>query len=109
MQETGSKKETESEVYQVPIELKENYKDSNKTIEIKKDYEPVAKRTRKHKIFWTKFVDSAHDWKTNQIKSVYHSDTIIHNKGSANKLQFHEALQKEYHNCWVYDVYSSLL
>ena len=98
VQETQSEQETESEIYPIPTELKENYKDSNKTIDIKRDYEPVAQRTRQHKKFRIRFVDAAQDWKTNQIRSVYYSDAIAHNKNSEDKIQFQEALQKEYHN-----------
>ena len=98
LQQAGSEPETESEIYPIPVELKENYKDSNKTIEVKKDYEPVAQRTRQHKRFRIKFVDAVQDWKTNQIRSVYYSDAIADNKDNDEKVQFQEALQKEYHN-----------
>ena len=98
LQETGSIPKTESEIYPIPVELKENYKDSNKTIEVKKDYEPVAQRTRQHKRSRIRFVDAVQNWKTNQIRSVYYSDAIAHNKNNEEKVQFQEALQKEYHN-----------
>ena len=51
LQEARSEPDTESEIYPIPVDLKENHKDSNKTIEVKKDYEPVAKGIRQHKKF----------------------------------------------------------
>ena len=65
LQETRSERESEREVYLIPVEPKENHKDSNNTIEIKRKYEPVTKRTREHKKSRIRFVYSAHDWKIN--------------------------------------------
>ena len=61
-------------------------------MEVKKDYEPVAQRTRQHKRFRIRFVDAVQNWKTNQIRSVYYSDAIAHNKNNEEKVQFQEAL-----------------
>ena len=65
LQETRSERESEREVYLIPVEPKENHKDSNNTIEIKRKYEPVTKRTREHKKSRIRFVYSAHEWKIN--------------------------------------------
>ena len=43
---------------------------------------------------------------------MYYSDTIAHNKDSEDKLQFQEALQKQYHNLeeiGVFDKYIKIL
>ena len=63
LQETRSERESEREVYLISVEPKENHKDSNNTMEIKRKYEPAAKRTREHKKSRIRFVYSARDWK----------------------------------------------
>ena len=97
-QEENIDNETDTEEYPVPTELKKDYTDSTDKIKIKKSYEPIARRTRNDKKFRIRFVGSTTNWRKRQINSVYHSDAIAHNKDNDEKVQFREALQKEYHN-----------
>ena len=97
-QEENIDNETDTEEYPVPTDRKEDYTDSTDKIEIKKNYEPIARRTRNNKKFRIRFVGSTTNWRKRQINSVYYSDAIAHNKDNDEKVQFQEALQKEYHN-----------
>ena len=97
-QEENIDNETDTEEYPVPTDRKEDYTDSTDKIEKKKNYEPIARRTRNDKKFRIRFVGSTTNWRKRQINSVYYSDAIAHNKDNDEKVQFQEALQKEYHN-----------